>query len=191
MDYITEKKNECNIQLSQRLKNPVTSAKTYWTILKTFYSGKKIPLFQPLVINGLLITDFHEKANYFNLHFAKQCTPFDNDSSIPTETNCLRNATISAVDFEGQDILKIIWALDISKAHGHDNISTSMIKICDSSIVKPLSIMFRNSWNSGIFPDKWKRSNIIPVQRKGNKQLIQNYLPVSLLPISSKILQEC
>ena len=66
-----------------------------------------------------------------------------------------------------------------------------MIKICDSSIAKPLSIIFRNSLNSGIFPDKWKRSNIVPVQKKGNKQLMQNYLPVSLLPISSKILEEC
>ena len=61
-----------------------------------------------------------------------------------------------------------------------------MIKICDSSIVKPLSIIFCNSLNSGIFPDNWKRSNIAPVHNKGNKQLIQNYRPVSLLLISRK-----
>ena len=71
-----------------------------WTILKTSYSGKKIPLIPPLVINDQLITDFREKANYFNLYFAKQCAPIENDSSIPAETNCLCDATISAVDFE-------------------------------------------------------------------------------------------
>ena len=86
-------------------------------------------------------------------------------------------------------MLKIIRALDINKARGHDNISTCMIKICDSSIVKTLSIIYRNSLNSGIFPNNWKRSNIVPVHKKGNKQLIQNCGPVSLLPISSKIFE--
>ena len=98
--------------------------KTYCTILKAFYSGKKIPLIPPLIINDQLITDFQEKANYFNLHFAKQCTPIENDSSIPTETKCLCDATISAVDFEDQDILKTMQALDINDAYGHDNILT-------------------------------------------------------------------
>ena len=106
--------------LGQSLNNPATSAKTYWTILKTFYSGKKIHLIPPLAINDQLITDFREKTNIFNLYFAKQCTPIENDSSIPTETNCLCNATISAVHFVDQDTLKITWALDISKAYGHD-----------------------------------------------------------------------
>ena len=52
-----------------------------------------------------------------------------------------------------------------------------------------MSIIFCNSLNSGIFPDNWKKSNIVPVHKKGNKQLIQNYCPVSLLPISSKIFE--
>ena len=110
------------------------------------------------------------------MYFAKQCTPIENDSSIPTETKCLCDATISAVDFEDQDILKIIQALDINEAYGHDNILTHMIKICDSSIVKPFSIIFHNSLNSGIFPDNWKRSNIVLVHKNGNKQLIPNKL---------------
>ena len=60
-----------------------------------------------------------------------------------TETLC--NSTIPVVDFEDQDILIIICALDIDKVHGHDNIRTCMITICDSSIVKPLPIIFCNS----------------------------------------------
>ena len=40
-DYITERKDEYNFQLIQSLNNPATSAKTYCTVLKTLYSGKK------------------------------------------------------------------------------------------------------------------------------------------------------
>lgn len=75
--------------------------------------------------------------------------------------------------FENQDILKTISALNINKAHVHDNISRSTIKICYSIIVKPLPIIFRNRLNSGIIADNGKMSIIIPVlHRLGSKQLI-------------------
>ena len=97
------------------------------------------------------------------------------------------DAKISAADFVDQDILKTIQTLVINKVHDHDHILTHMIKICDSSIVKPLSIIFCNSLNYGIFPDNWERSNIVPVNKKGNTKLIENYLSVSVLPVTSKI----
>ena len=50
-----------------------------------------------------------------------------------------------------------------------------MIQICDSSIAKPLSIIFGKFLNSGIFPDNLKKSNIVPVHKK-RKQAINNKL---------------
>ena len=41
-----------------------------------------------------------------------------------------------------------------------------------------------------IFPDLWKKSNIIPVHKEGGKQIIDNYRPVSLSPISGKIFKK-
>ena len=64
-----------------------------------------------------------------------------------------------------------------------------MMKICDQSIVKPLSIIYRNCLNTGTFPDIWKKSNIVPVHQKGDKQIVNNYRPVSLLPVCGKILE--
>ena len=69
-----------------------------------------------------------------------------------------------------------------------------MIKICDSSIVKNgftilESIIFCKSLNSQNLSDNWKISNIIPAHKKGNKQLIQNYRHMSLLPINNKIFE--
>ena len=51
--------------------------------------------------------------------------------------------------------------------------SLRMIKICDKAIVKPLSIIYKNCIDIGIFPDLWKKSNIVPVHKKVNKQLLQ------------------
>ena len=86
--------------------------------------------------------------------------------------------------------LKIITSLNINKAGGHDNISLRMIKIRDKTIVKPLSIIFKNCIDSGIFPDLWKKYDIVPVHKKGDKQLLQIYRPVSLLPILGKSLEK-
>ena len=43
--------------LSKRLNNPLLQAKTYWSILKTFYNNKKIPIIPPLRIDDKLVTD--------------------------------------------------------------------------------------------------------------------------------------
>ena len=64
-----------------------------------------------------------------------------------------------------------------------------MVKICDESLVKPLFNIFQFSLETGHFPSNWKRGNK-PVHKKGNKDLINNYRPVSLLPIFSKIYEK-
>ena len=65
-----------------------------------------------------------------------------------------------------------------------------MIKICDKSLLKPLTILFQNSTKSSCYPVIWKRSNIIPAHKKNDKQLVENYRPVSLLPIFGKIFEK-
>ena len=62
-----------------------------------------------------------------------------------------------------------------------------MVTLCGDSLVKPLSIIFQNCINSGVFPGK--KSNIVPIHKKNDKQLINNYRLVSLLPICSKIFE--
>ena len=72
---------------------------------------------------------------------------------------------LGTLDFNENEILKI-RALNIHKAHGHNNISIRMIQICDRTLLKPLIIIFQNSVKYSYYPDIWKRSNIIPVHKK-------------------------
>ena len=80
--------------------------------------------------------------------------------------------------------------LNVNKAHGHDNISIRMIKMCDESLVRPLCIIFRNSLNSCIYLSTWKKANVIPVHKKDDKQCVNNYRPISLLPVFGKFLEK-
>ena len=73
--------------------------------------------------------------------------------------------------------------------HGYDMISIRMIKICGESISKPLEIIFRSCIEKGQFPNEWKKANVVPVHKNGDKQVLRNYRPVSLLPICGKIFE--
>ena len=157
--------------------------------MKTFYNGRKIPIIPPLLINDKLETDFKKKSHHFNAFFASECTPLIKNSALPDSVDYISTAKLSSVNFNNVDILKIIKSLNVNKAHGHDDIYIRMIMLCGQSIVKPLSIILKNCTDNSIFRDIWKKSNIVPVHKKGDKQIIDNYGPVSILPICGKIFE--
>ena len=65
-----------------------------------------------------------------------------------------------------------------------------MLELCESVITELLYLIFKNCLSSNTFPDVWKKANVIPVHKKGDKQVLKNYRPVSLLPICGKIFEK-
>ena len=85
------------------------------------------------------------------------------------------------------NVLSIMKSLDSSKAHGCDNLSIRMIKMCSESITLPLKIIFRASLKKEKFPEIWKKQMQFLYIKKEDNTFIINYRPISLLPIFSKI----
>ena len=110
-------------------------------------------------------------------------------STLPSTPYYVSNKRLSQLNFDIAHISNIICKLNPNKAHGHDGISIRMIQLSRESIVKPLFILFRNCFEASVFPNEWKKGNIIPVYKKGDKQIVGNYRPISLLPIFSKIFE--
>ena len=54
-----KRKDNYYLLLSDKLNHPRSSAKSYWSKLKTLYNGKKIPLTPPILINSKLISNFN------------------------------------------------------------------------------------------------------------------------------------
>ena len=132
---ISDEKSNYYQKLSKKLCDPKTNSKTYWSLLKTFYNGKKVPVIPPIIINNNIVSNIKQKADYFNDFFAQQCTPLNNDSKIPDRVHRKYTYTISSVNFTNEDILKIIRSLNPNKAHGFDDISIHRIKICDTVVL--------------------------------------------------------
>ena len=64
-----------------------------------------------------------------------------------------------------------------------------MIQLCGIEIILPLQLLFKSMLEEGIFPEDWKKSNVVPVHKKESTNLIKNYRSISLLPIFSKIFE--
>ena len=109
----------------------------------------------------------------------------NSNSTVPERILYRADTPLAKTD----DIANIIKNLDSNKSHGHDNGSIRMLNICGVSICKSLEIIFRICLSYGKFPEEWKKPNVVPAFKKGDKQCVKNYRPVSLLPICSKIFE--
>ena len=79
--------------------------------------------------------------------------------------------------------MNIIRSLNPNKAHGWDDISIRMIKICDDALLLPLRLIFVSCLTQGVFPQVWKQANVVTIYKKNS--LKNNYRPISLLPFLS------
>ena len=111
---ISKRKDEYHRQIAQKLSDPSASSKTYWSILKIFYNGKKVPITPPLLINNKLDAYFKIKANYFNSFLASKCTPLINNSTASNSIQYVSTAWRSSFSFNEEVLLKIINALNIN-----------------------------------------------------------------------------
>ena len=171
--------------LGNKVNNPATSQKSYWKIINRVMNKCSAPKIPSLLVNNLFILNCGEKTRYFNDYFSQQCKPVINNSVLPI-LGILTNKRIDHITIENDELISLIRKINPNKATGSDGISGQMLLLCDETIILPLQIIFTNILTTSIYPDMWKLANVTPIFKKGDKQLIKNYRPISLLPICGK-----
>ena len=86
-------------------------------------------------------------------------------------------------------VLKLLQQLNPTKASGPDNLSPRVLRELSQQIAELLTIIFQRSLNEGVLPDDWRRANVVPVFKKGQKYLCSNYRPISLTCVISKVME--
>ena len=69
-------------KVAEKLDNPFTGPKAYWSMLSNFL-GKRKTNIPPLIVNDFVVSDFTTKASLFNNFFVLQCSPVVNSSTLP------------------------------------------------------------------------------------------------------------
>ena len=93
-------------------------------------------------------------------------------------------------EVDQQTVSKTIDNLPNKASCGFDNISTIFLKQIAPTILKALTLMINQVFNTGIFPERLKLAKVIPVFKKGDSKLINDYRPIRLLPVISKVLEK-
>ena len=167
-----------------------TCNKTYWKFIKLVYGCKQLSLVPDIEAFGHIISDSEEKAVLFNNYFAEQCQlDSSGDDTLPI-FSYLTDSRLNSLIINPGEVLKILQGLNPSKAVGYDNINNRILKECSLSLNVPLSLLFNLSLSKGVFPTCWKKANVVPVFKKGDRHNITNYRPVSLLSCLSKVFEK-
>ena len=150
------------------------------------------------IINSKLILDRRIIASEFNAYFTSIATKMNESvlsdgipihgipdfiSYMPTRIK----DNIFLEDCSSYEIEKIISEFENSKS---SDIPINLLKKSSKLISPILAYFFNQFMDQGIFPDELKIGQVVPVYKKGNKEELQNYRPISILPAFSKIFEK-
>ena len=139
--------------------------------------------------NGTFICDNKGKASLFNNFFLSHNKIDDSNAKLPNNyPECL--ASLHEIVATEEEVLDQLKALDVNKATGPDEISPRLLNMAGETIVPSLTKLINLSLTSCKVPDSWKKANVTPIHKKGDKDKVNNYRPISLLPTVSKILEK-
>ena len=130
------------------------------------------------------------KAECFGEHLSAKCSLSQDcvkkelPHVQPRTDNILFNT-----HFRQREVRRELRNLNPSKATGPDGIPAIVLKECADDLARPLSMLFSPCLRIAYQPASWKTANVVAIFKKNSKSLPNNYRPVSLLPVISKIME--
>ena len=202
-------------EFRRKLKNIIIQAKRLYTY-KKFQSaqgdcrktwqlinelrGKTHKVTKPyFVVNGQIVVNRRNIANEFNRYFLSIATKLNSSDNnelglhlreLPKFTDYLNKSVSSSIYMENcsnTEVQAIISELCPAKA---SDIPVRVLKACQA-VVGPVLTKFYNTFmEASTFPDILKIAQVTPIFKKGDAHILDNYRPVSLLPIFGKIFEK-
>ena len=164
-----------------------SNPKRFWNFVK---SKKKVQNPIPcLKVNGITFTDDKEKVDTLNKQF-ESVFKDTNDGPFPPCEERNDVPAMSDIHCCVADVCKLLKSIDVNKAQGPDGLSPRVLKEGAEQLAPSLCQLFNMSLSKGELPIDWRRANVSPLLKKGNKEDPGNYRPISLTSITCKLLEK-
>ena len=165
------------------------SEKKWWHILKSILGQTSDSQIPPLHVDNEIIVNDRQKAVAFNDFFVKASDLDDTNHPLP-EDDLNVHTQLNFIEISETEVMDQLNIINTNKAYGPDGIPPRILKEAKNIICKPLTQLFNKSLQMHTFPTMWKRANVLPIFKKGDKNALGNYRPISLLSIMSKIFEK-
>ena len=130
------------------------------------------------------------KAKLLAENFFKNSNLDDSGVSLPVFPS-RTNLKLHNISVTPKIVTKVITNLDLLKASGPDCIPVVLLKNYKPELSYILAELFNKCLKESCFPDYWKVSSVVPVSKNvGERSTAQNYHPVSLLSVVSKVFEK-
>ena len=171
--------------------------KTWATINDIIKRDNKEEISECFLLDGELSNNGKAIADKFNSFFSKYSIGLKLAREMESTTNvtyekfltnpCLNKLSLLPIDEE--TTIKIIDGLKAKNTEGVDGLSVKLLKAIKYETSKAITHIINQSLHTDIFPDKLKLAKVIPVFKKGDRTKLNNYRPISILPVISKIFE--
>ncbi|XP_076038458.1 uncharacterized protein LOC143023740 [Oratosquilla oratoria] len=167
--------------------NAKDNSKHFWAYVRSKTNVKeRVPSLRKA--DGNLTQSDNEAAQTMNEAFNSVFIGEDG-AEIPETNPTNQSQEINDVHITAAEVRKKLEALDANKAPGPDGISPTVLKECAEVLSEPLAEIFHSSLTTSDVPEDWRRANITPIHKKGNRSTALNYRPVSLTSVVSKVVE--
>lgn len=188
---IKQAKQSYYVSVFSNFKNNTTKI---WNTVNKIYKDNKDSTTKYIYSNGIKITNHTEIAETFNEFYTNIAHKLDNElptSNIDPITFLKGNYQTSMVvpPVNTYDVINVINSLKNKKGNVNE-LSVSLLKTNKNQLAVPLATLFNHSISSGKFPHYLKHATVIPIHKKGTKDDLKNYRPISLLSVYSKIFEK-
>lgn len=185
-------------QLFIQKHNPREKWKTIKTLLPVKDNNKDTDIV--LQENGILIDDNRLVSDVMNKYFIEMPKNLsDSFPALPTHIQAQSSESFriktshKSIFFSPVTLVELktfVDSLSTRKSSGDDVVTARILKDNFSSISSVLLYLFNLSLVSGCFPEILKSATVVPIFKKGNKLSKENYRPISLLPVMSKLFEK-
>ena len=185
------KKDYYSLKIAGQKHNP----KQVWkTVNNLLGKQNKQTVVNELDIEGEILTNPQDIAEGFNDYFSKIGPNLARKigTSNCNFENYIKKTKSGFAAFQSNTIRNVCHLLSgfsSNKATGTDKIFCKIMKIAAPAIADSLTYIFNQVITQSSFPDAWKMARVTPIFKNGQRNQPENYRPISVLPIISKIME--
>ena len=167
--------------------------KKFWRVISSVVPNKKQVTDQISLVGKNSCTEVKddEVADHINNFFSSIGSTLASKLNDPwifhgevAEAECQNLHT----DYE--QIVGLCREINEYKSSGIQDIASRILKCAFLVLVPQLVYLFNLSFTTGIFPELWKRATVIPLFKGGDRAAVENYRPISLLPLPGKLIEK-
>ena len=158
--------------------------------MKKVWEGMNLMSGRKKVNKPSVLCTSNDYANELNDFYARfDCHDFSSEKERIVNELLNANEMYNDVIIDEFDVLKAMTSVNTTKASGPDNISPKVIKVCADQLCGIFSFIFNLSLSDCQIPEQWKTSCIIPVPKRPNVKVMNDYRPIALTSCIMKIFE--